>query len=145
MLLTTRAIFDIMRKAGFPNTIGPDRVHTIAEMMTAIALRESSGDPDAFNGNTKTGDRSYGLLQINMRSPQVNALLTRDIPGTKADEKILFDPAINAQAGFLLYDGHANNLNIAWYINHGGNYQKRYEANLPAAVAASLESPLGLT
>ena len=35
--------------------------------MTAIALRESAGDPNAFNGDAATGDRSYGLWQINMR------------------------------------------------------------------------------
>jgi hypothetical protein len=133
MILTTRQTFDVMIAAGFPENV--------AIQMTAIAMRESHGDTEAFNGNRATGDRSYGLLQINMLCPQVQALLTRDIPAVAADEKALFDPAVNAHAGFLMWGGHANNLNIAWYINHGGLYQSRYEANLPAAIAASLETP----
>ena len=32
----------------------------------AIAMRESSGRPRAYNGNHRTGDSSYGLFQINM-------------------------------------------------------------------------------
>lgn len=31
-----------------------------------IAMRESSGNPKAYNPNRKTGDDSYGLFQINM-------------------------------------------------------------------------------
>jgi hypothetical protein len=135
-MLTPLQLFETMRRAGFPPVI--------AVTMTAIALRESSGNPAAFNGNTATGDKSYGLLQINMLSPQVNALLTREIPAVAADEKALLDPDVNAQAGFLLYGGHVNNLNIAWYINHAGSYQARYEAHLPAAQAAALQSSLGV-
>jgi hypothetical protein len=32
----------------------------------AVAKAESNGRPFAFNGNTKTGDSSFGLFQINM-------------------------------------------------------------------------------
>jgi cell wall-associated NlpC family hydrolase len=32
----------------------------------AIAMAESGGNARAFNGNTSTGDQSYGLFQINM-------------------------------------------------------------------------------
>ena len=32
----------------------------------AVAKTESNGRPFAFNGNTKTGDSSYGIFQINM-------------------------------------------------------------------------------
>ena len=32
----------------------------------AVAKAESNGRPFAFNGNTKTGDSSYGIFQINM-------------------------------------------------------------------------------
>lgn len=133
-MLPALQIFETMRQAGFPPVV--------AVTMTAIALRESAGNPDAFNDNAATGDRSYGLLQINMLSPQVNALLSAKIPAIAADEKALLDPAVNAQAAFLLYGGHRNNLNIAWYINHGGDYQARYEAHLPAAQAAALSSSL---
>ena len=32
----------------------------------AIAKKESNGRPLAFNGNVETGDKSYGIFQINM-------------------------------------------------------------------------------
>ena len=32
----------------------------------AVAKAESNGRPFAFNGNTRTGDSSYGIFQINM-------------------------------------------------------------------------------
>jgi hypothetical protein len=32
----------------------------------AVAKAESNGRPLAFNGNTKTGDSSYGIFQVNM-------------------------------------------------------------------------------
>ena len=32
----------------------------------AVVKKESSGRPLAFNGNTRTGDSSYGIFQINM-------------------------------------------------------------------------------
>ena len=134
MVMSPLEIYKTMTGVGFPPVV--------AVTMTAIALRESAGDPGAFNGNTATGDRSYGLLQINMFSPQVRALITRYIPEVAKDEKALLDPTINARAGALLYDGNVNNLNVAWYINHGGEYQSQYESHLPAAQAAALVSGL---
>jgi hypothetical protein len=103
--------------------------------MTAIALRESAGNPAAFNGDAKTGDKSYGLWQINM----LNALGTsRAKLFGITDEKQLFDPATNARAAFVLWGGNNKNLSTAWYIDHGGFYQSRYESHLPAAQAAAL-------
>jgi hypothetical protein len=123
-------IVQTMQQAGFPLTV--------AVTMTAIALRESGGDPAAFNGNAYTGDRSYGLLQINMRSPEVAALIRSKIPAVAKKEGALLDPLINARAGFLLYGGDVRNLNVAWYIDKP-IYQQRYEAHLPIAQAAALE------
>jgi hypothetical protein len=133
MILGAVAIFETMRHAGFPPAV--------AVTMTAIALRESAGDPNAYNGNSATGDRSYGLLQINMKDPNVAALMARN--GIPDDGKALLDPAVNAKAGFLLWSGDNRNLNVAWYIAHGGIYQTRYESHLPVAQAAALLSPLG--
>jgi len=128
MILTAAQILLYMKSAGFPETV--------AVTMTAIALRESAGDPNAFNGDPATGDRSYGLLQINMKSPQVAALINQTVLHG-GDEKLLLDPATNAKAGFLLWGGNNKNLEIAWYINRG-LYQTRYEAHLPAAQSAAL-------
>ena len=56
--LTIPQILKLALDAGFPDVV--------AVTMTAIAKRESDGVPSAFNGNSSTGDESYGLWQINM-------------------------------------------------------------------------------
>jgi len=131
MLMTTRAIFETMRKAGFPPAV--------AITMTAIALRESGGNPAAFNGDTATGDRSYGLLQIDMLALGAGYLKTFGI----TDEKELFDAATNAHAGYMLWNHNNKNLETAWYIEKPV-YRERFESHLPAAMWAALESPLGV-
>ena len=130
VVMTPKQIYAVMKEAGFPPAV--------ATTMTAIALRESGGVPSAFNGNEATGDRSFGLLQINMKSPEVAALITKTLRIT--DEKQLLDPLLNARAGFVLYGGKRANLNVAWYIDRPGVYKDRYEKHLAAAQAAALES-----
>lgn len=134
MTLTPLQIFEVMRGAGFPSTV--------AVTMTAIALRESAGDPNALNNDSATGDRSYGLLQINMKDPNVAALIQSKVL-LGSSEAGLLDPNKNAQAGYLLWGGKNSNLNVAWYINRPGPYQDRYNSHLPAAQAAALTSALG--
>lgn len=131
MLMTPAEIYRVARAAGFPQFV--------AVTMTAIALRESGGDPTAFNGDAKTGDRSYGLWQINMFGKLAASRMK--LFGI-VDEKELLIPAVNARAAFLLW-GHDNrNLSVAWYIDHPGPYQDRYESHLAAAQAAALAEPL---
>jgi Lysozyme like domain len=134
MIMTPLAIFETMRAVGFPPTV--------AVTMTAIALRESRGDPAAFNPNTTTGDRSYGLLQINMANAEVEKLIQQKVLLGSAEEGLL-DPLTNAKAGFALWAGNNANLNMAWYLDRAGVYKLRYEAHLPEAQAAALESKLG--
>ena len=125
--MTAAEIYRIARAAGFPPVI--------AVTMTAIALRESSGDPSVFNGDSKTGDRSYGLWQVNMFGTlAANRMKLFGIE----NEKELLIPAINARAAFLLWGGDNRNLSVCWYIDHPGPYQQRYESHLPAAQAAAL-------
>ena len=131
MILTPQQIFGTMRKAGFPNDIEVSPGVSVAVCMTAIALRESGGDQYAFNGDVLTSDRSYGLLQINML-----ALGAYWGPFGLNKERDLFKPAVNAHAGFVLWGGNNNNLNVAWYIDKPG-YKEAYEAELPAAQAAA--------
>lgn len=71
-------------------------------MAWAIAKTESNGRPFAFNGNTKTGDSSYGIFQINM----IGTL------GPDRREKLdlnlnaeLFSPVTNAEAVFYMTKG----------------------------------------
>ena len=125
-----QAIYAVMVDVGFPPVV--------ATTVTAIAMRESGGVPTAFNGDSATGDRSYGLLQINLRDPNVAELIKRALPQVAADEKALFDPHTNARAGFLLWGGDNRNLDIAWYISRPGLYQQRYRAHLGDAQDAAL-------
>lgn len=120
-------IYRVALAAGFPPVV--------AVTMTAIALRESSGNPDVVNADAKTGDRSYGLWQINMFGELAASRMK--LFGI-VDEKQLLDPAVNARAAFLLWGRNNRNLSICWYIDHGGAYQARYEAHLAAAQAAAL-------
>ena len=97
--------------------------------MVAIAMRESGGDPRAFNGNAGTGDRSYGLTQINMIGNLGPA--RREQLGLPSNEA-LFDPVVNARAAFVL-SGNGNDLS-PW-----GGYKgmsNTYNTDMPAARAA---------
>ena len=77
----------------------------------AIAKKESNGRPLAFNGNSLTGDNSYGIFQINM----INSL------GDDRREKFnldhnadLFNPVRNAQIAFHMSNG--GEVWKAWHI-----------------------------
>jgi len=68
----------------------------------AVAKKESNGQPIRFNGNTKTGDSSYGMFQINMigmlgpdRRDKFNLVSNSD----------LLNPVINAQIAFHMSNG----------------------------------------
>jgi hypothetical protein len=139
-LLTEDEIYAVARAAGFPADREVSPGVSVAAAMTAIALRESGGNAMAFNGNVKTGDRSYGLWQINMRDKDVCADITKTYPALCADESGLFEPLQNAMAAFVLCrGGNLELMNIAWYILRTGTpYQQRYAANLPAALAAEI-------
>jgi hypothetical protein len=128
--MTAAQIYALARAAGFPPVV--------AVTMTAIALRESSGDPNAFNGNAATGDNSFGLWQINMRDAGIAKLIQAKVLPPNADLSQLLDPALNAKAAFLLWGMNNRNLNVAWRISTPGMYQTRYESHLPAAQAAAI-------
>jgi len=67
-----------------------------------IAKRESGGRPDAFNPDASTGDRSYGLFQINMLGSMGPA--RRKQFGLARDEDLL-DPLTNAKSAFRMSNG----------------------------------------
>lgn len=77
----------------------------------AVAKKESNGRPYAFNNNGKTGDKSYGLFQINM---------IRDLGPDRiekfglSDNQDLFNPVINAQVAFWMSKAGQN-----WSSWHG--------------------------
>ena len=71
----------------------------------AVAKKESNGQPIRFNGNTSTGDSSYGLFQINM---------IRDL-GPERRKKFnldnnfeLLNPVVNARIAYHMSNGGKN-------------------------------------
>lgn len=121
--MTAAEIYAVARQAGFPADT--------ATKMTAIALKESGGNPGAYNG---TGpDNSYGLFQINMIG---NLGPARREQFGLTDNSQLFDPLTNAQAAYAIWNGDDANLGKAWAIDRGVN-QTRYLNFLPTAQEAA--------
>lgn len=103
-----------------------------APMAAAIALAESGGNPNAFNGNTGTGDQSYGLWQINMLGSLGPGRL-QEFGITNNNQ--LFDPATNAHAAVLLAGGGSNFSPWSTYKN--GSYQRYLSGNVPPNLNAN--------
>lgn len=83
--------------------------------MTAIALAESGGRPQAFN---PTGlDKSYGLFQVNMYGGLGPARMKQF--GLKS-EKELFDPATNVKAAKDILGSQGLG---AWSVYKSGKYK----------------------
>jgi hypothetical protein len=69
------------------------------------AMKESTGRPMAHNKNSKTGDNSYGLFQINMIGSLGPARLKEF--GLDKNED-LFDPLTNAKIAYTMSNGGKN-------------------------------------
>ena len=70
-----------------------------------IAMKESTGRPMAHNQNSRTGDNSYGLFQINMIGNLGPARLKEFNLDSNED---LFDPLTNAKIAYIMSDGGKN-------------------------------------
>lgn len=128
-------LYQLALDAGFPP--GSDQDQGNAGTMAAIAMRESSGCPDATN--LSSTEQSYGLWQINVKPAGMLAWLGLTDPNQ------LKDPQTNAAAAFQMWGGNDGNLDVAWYIHHpGGSYRSRYLANLVAVQAAVGDSGSGV-
>lgn len=77
----------------------------------AVVKKESNGRPLAFNGNTRTGDSSYGIFQINMIGGL--GVVRRDKYDLDSN-KDLFDPVTNAEIAYHMSNGGENW--ISWKI-----------------------------
>lgn len=77
----------------------------------AVAKKESNGRPLAFNGNTSTGDTSFGIFQINML--QMLGPDRRAKFGINFNSELL-NPVINAQVAYHMSAGGEN-----WSAWHG--------------------------
>lgn len=107
MALSPRQIYAVARDAGFPTGT--------AVTMTAIALAESGGDPNAHN---TSGEDSRGLWQINVAA-------NTDLRGMN-----LFDPRTNAKAAKIIYDRQGLR---AWSVFKSGAYQQHMGAAMQAS------------
>lgn len=108
--LNAQQIAALLQKQG----VAKEKIPT----MTAIALAESSGRLQAFNPNSQTGDRSYGLFQVNMHGGLGPARMKQF--GLK-DEKDLFNPETNVKAAKQILDSQGLG---AWSVYKGGQYKQ---------------------
>lgn len=82
----------------------------------AVVKKESNGRPLAFNGNTRTGDSSYGIFQINMLGGLgVDRRNKYDLEHNKE----LFDPVVNAQIAYHMSSG--GEVWTSWKVGSGYN------------------------
>lgn len=108
MQLTQGQIYMIAAASGMKNP----------KVMAAIAMAESGGRTNAYNGNASTGDQSYGLWQINMLNNLGPA--RRKTFGITSNEQ-LFNPFVNALAAKKIQSGQGLS---AWSVYTNGAYKK---------------------
>jgi tape measure domain-containing protein len=102
-----------------------------ARIMAAIAMAESGGRSSAFNGNAATGDKSYGLWQVNMLGAMGPERRRQFGIGNNAQ---LFDPATNAMAARRVFQSQGFG---AWSVFRSGAYRQF----LPNAMQAQPMGP----
>jgi soluble lytic murein transglycosylase-like protein len=112
--------------------MGPSAIATLAQnagfagqdlaIAIAVALSESSGNPNAYNPETAAGNPqgkgSYGLWQINLNAHP-------EFAGSN-----LFDPVTNANAAYTVYTQAGGSFRPWTTFQNGA-----YESNLPIAQA----------
>ena len=92
--LTVSQLVELLKAVGFQGKA--------LKTAWAVAKAESNGRPLAFNGNTKTGDSSFGLFQINMLGalgPDRRDKYDLDLNAE------LFSPVTNAQIVYKMTKG----------------------------------------
>jgi len=104
--MTQQEIAQLAASVGFPDP----------QLAAAIAMGESSGNPQAYNG--RGNDQSYGLWQINMRGDLGPA--RRAQFGLSRNED-LFDPTTNARAAIAIFNQQGYS---AWGAYTNGSYRK---------------------
>jgi hypothetical protein len=95
--LTSQELKDILYQVGFRGEA--------LRLAWATAMKESTGRPMAHNQNSKTGDNSYGLFQINMIGSMGPD--RREKYDLESNED-LFDPIRNAEIAFEMSNAGEN-------------------------------------
>ncbi len=95
-------------------------------MAWSIGMAESGGNPRAFNGNANTGDKSYGLFQINMLGNLGPARLKQYNLSSNED---LFDPETNIRVMIKMSNNCTNWQ--PWSVYKRGSYKSFYNTFPP--------------
>ena len=95
--LNNSELISVLRSVGFQGSS--------LKMAWAIVMKESTGRPFAHNQNSRTGDNSYGLFQINMIGAMGPERLRKY--GLKTNED-LFEPITNASIAYKMSNGGKN-------------------------------------
>ena len=93
-MLAAEDLKDLLWAVGFEGTA--------LKTAWAVATVESNGRPMALNDNKSTGDKSYGIFQINMLG-QLG--VTRKEKFDLVSNKELFDPVTNAEITYYMTKG----------------------------------------
>ena len=91
----------------------------------AVAKKESNGRPLAHNGDTSTGDNSYGIFQINMLGSLGE---DRRAKFQLKTDKDLLEPVTNAQIAYHMSKGGEDWS--SWKVYSGQKNGERYESFL---------------
>jgi soluble lytic murein transglycosylase-like protein len=102
-----KGAYDLIKAAGGTEQEG--------RTLAAISQAESKGNPNAHNPNTKTGDNSYGLWQINMLGRMGPDRLKHFHLKSNED---LYDPATNARVALQMSREKGGYSDWSTY-NHG--------------------------
>ena len=116
-VLTKAELKDLLKAVGFEGKA--------LKTAWAVAMKESNGRPVAHNGNSGTGDNSYGVFQINMIGSLGDVRRDKFNLESNAD---LFDPVTNAEIAFYMTNGGEDWS--SWKIYPGQTNGARYESFL---------------
>ena len=111
--LTDGQLVDLLKAVGFKGNG--------LRSACAVAKAESNGRPFAFNGNSETGDSSYGVFQINMIDQLGPDRRKKFDLNSNSD---LFNPVINSQVAHFMTKGGKDWS--SWTSVNGTRYQEWY-------------------
>jgi cell wall-associated NlpC family hydrolase len=106
-------------------------------MAYAIAMAESGGNAQAFNGNTSTGDQSYGLFGINMSGGMGPE--RRQTYGLSSNDD-LYNAVKNAEVAYKMSKGGSDWS--PWSTYQRGDY-KKYLGQSGASVTGGTDKTAG--
>jgi hypothetical protein len=101
---------------GYWKAADPSSSENLTEVMTAISLAESSGNPSSIQSGQPYATTGWGLWQITPGNSEPSV-------GTDHD---LLDPSKNAEAAYLKYKTPGPNGGLAQWTTYTGGAYKKY-------------------